>query len=174
MAKKCILFKSWLEKGVYCIGHVIDEEGQFYKYIEFIKKYNIQVNYLEYFGCVQAIKTNEMVINPRSLTKIYNQVKGTQFYYDVLTEDGKSLNCCSKWEIKLGEGTDWKACFKKTKKIQEVKLKWFQIRLLHRILTTNIVLKEMGIAQDVLCNFSNLERDSIQHCMWRCQHVKLF
>ena len=79
MAKKCILFKSWLEKGVYCIGHVIDEEGQFYKYIEFIKKYNIQVNYLEYFGCVQAIKTNEMVINPRSLAKVYNQVKGIKF-----------------------------------------------------------------------------------------------
>ena len=32
----------------------------------------------------------------------------------------------------------------------------------------------MGIAQDVLRNFCNLERDSIQHCMWRCQHVKLF
>ena len=28
--------------------------------------------------------------------------------------------------------------------IQEMKLKWFQIRLLHRILATNIVLKEMG------------------------------
>ena len=35
-------------------------------------------------------------------------------------------------------------------------------------------VKRNGIAQDVLCNFSNLERDSIQHCMWRCQHVKLF
>ena len=55
-----------------------------------------------------------------------------------------------------------------------LKLKWFQIRLLHRILATNIVLKEMGIAQKVLCNFCILERDSIQHCMWRCQHVKLF
>ena len=32
----------------------------------------------------------------------------------------------------------------------------------------------MGIAQDVLCNFCNLEGDSIQHCMWRCEHVKLF
>ena len=59
---------------------MIDEEGQFYKYIEFIKTiYNIQVNYLEYFGCVQAIKTNEMIINPRSLAKVYNQVKGTKF-----------------------------------------------------------------------------------------------
>ena len=119
------------------------------------KIYNIRVNYLEYFGCVQAIKTdlkslnintesNEMAINPRSFAKIYNQVKGTQFYYDVLTEDGKSLNCCSKWEIKLGEGTDWKACFKKTKKIPQVNLKWFQIRLLHRILANQYCFKRNG------------------------------
>ena len=41
-------------------------------------------------------------------------MKGTKFYYDILIENGKSPNCCSKWEIKLGEGMDWKACFKKT------------------------------------------------------------
>ena len=58
VGKKCILFKSWLEKGVYCIGHAMGEEERFYKYNEFTKKYNIQVNYLECFGCVQAIKTS--------------------------------------------------------------------------------------------------------------------
>ena len=42
-------------------------------------------------------------------------------------------------------------------KIQEIKLKYFQIRLLHRILATNNVLKEMGITQSVLCDFRNLE-----------------
>ena len=58
------------------------------------QKYNVQVNYLEYFGCVQAIKTylkslkiitesNKMVINPRSLAKIYSQVKGTKCYCDI-------------------------------------------------------------------------------------------
>ena len=96
---------------------MIDEEERFYKYNEFTKKYNIQVNYFEYFGCVQAIKTylkslkiitesNEMVINTRSLAKIYSQVKGTKRYYDILIENRKSPNCCSKWEIKLGEGID--------------------------------------------------------------------
>ena len=45
-------------------------------------------------------------------------------------------------------------------KIQEMKLKWFQIRLLRRILATDIVLIEMGIIQSVLCDFCNLERDS--------------
>ena len=56
-----------------------------------------------------------MAINPRSLAKIYNQVKGTRCYSDILIENGKSPNCCSKWEIKLREGIDWKACFKKEK-----------------------------------------------------------
>ena len=42
VGKKCILFKSWLEKGIYCIGHVIDEEGRFYKYNEFTTTTEIQ------------------------------------------------------------------------------------------------------------------------------------
>ena len=89
------------------------------------QKYNIKVNYLEYFGCVQAIKiyfkslkinteSNEMAINPISLAKIYHQVRGTKCYSDILIENGKSPNCCSKWEIKLGEGIDWKVCFNVT------------------------------------------------------------
>ena len=60
--------------------------------------------------CLKSLKiiteSNEMVINLRSLAKIYNEVKGTKCYYDILIENGKSLNCCSKWEIKLGEGID--------------------------------------------------------------------
>ena len=59
-------------------------------------------------------------------------------------------------------------------KIQEMKLKWFHIRLLHRILTTNIVFLKKGITQSVLCDFCNLERDSLQHCVWGCEHIKSF
>ena len=59
-------------------------------------------------------------------------------------------------------------------KIQEMKLKWSQIRLLHRILATNVVLKEMVITQSVLCDFCNLDRDSLQHCKWGCEHKKSF
>jgi len=60
-----------------------------------------------------------MAINPRSLAKIYNQVKGTKCYYDILIENGKSPNCCSKLKIKLGEGIDWKACFKRQRKYKK-------------------------------------------------------
>ena len=116
-----------------------------------------------------------MATTPRSLAKMYAQVKGTKLYYDILLiEHGNSPNCCNKWETKLGGEIDWKACFTKAKKKQEIKLKWFQIRLLHRILATTIVLKEMGIVQSALRDFCNLVRDSLQHYMRVYQHVKSF
>ena len=91
-------------------------------------------------------------------------MKGTEFYYEILFEKKKEKkNCCSTLEIKLGGKIDRKAClFTKTKKIPEIKLRWFQIRLLDRILPTSNVLKETGITQGVLRHFCNLERDSLQ------------
>ena len=37
--------------------------------------------------------------------------------------------------------------------IQEIKLKWFQIRLVHRIIATNVVLMHMGIENDIIALF---------------------
>ena len=129
IGRKCIVFKSWIQKGSHCIGPMIDEEKLFYKHNDFTKKKsNIQVSFLDYFGCVQAIKAymmslkitrdaNQIVITPRSLAEIYAQVKGTKSYYDISIENGKGPNCCNKWEIKSGGEIDWKACFTETKKI---------------------------------------------------------
>ena len=33
--------------------------------------------------------------------------------------------------------------------IKEIKLKWFQIRIVHRIIVTNVVLMHMGIENDI-------------------------
>jgi hypothetical protein len=147
-----IYYKNWMQKSVNCIGNLIDDRGHFYTYQEFTRKYDIQVNPLTYLGCMQTVKkylkslnitieNNEMLTSPKSLACIHAQVKGTKSYYNKLTENEKAPNCCSKWETKLGEQIDWNSCFYKIKHIREVKLKWFQIRLLHRILATNIVFK---------------------------------
>ena len=39
---------------------------------------------------------------------------------------------CNKWSMKLSKGIKWNATFSQIQKIQEVKLKWFQIRLTHK------------------------------------------
>ena len=44
-----------------------------------------------------------------------------------------------------------------------MKLKWFQIELVHRLTATNVVLAHMGIETDITCSFCRKERDSINH-----------
>ena len=56
-----------------------------------------------------------------------------------------------------------KILFKKIHKIREIKLKWFQIRLVHRLLATNVVLMHMGVENDITCSFCEKERDAINH-----------
>ena len=45
-----------------------------------------------------TIDANYRATIRRSMAKIHAQVKATKFYYNVLIEDGKSSNCCDKWE----------------------------------------------------------------------------
>ena len=46
--------------------------------------------------------------------------------------------------------------------------------MIHRILATNVVLKNMGVLDDSDCSFCNEMQDSIQHMFWDCGHVKAF
>ena len=55
--------------------------------------------------------------------------------------------------------------------IKEIKLKWFQIRLVHRIIATNVVLMHMGIENDITCSFCQQERDSINHIYFGHVHT---
>ena len=104
-----------------------------------------------YIGCVQAIKSymhkteiavegnnsNDLI---KTLRSIYNQQKGSRFYYKVLMQNINKPNCCDMWEAKLNKDINWCVTFNKMQQIQEIKLKWFQIRLVHRIIATSVVM----------------------------------
>ena len=67
----------------------------------------------------------------------YSGEKGARLYYEVLTHDSKKPNACEKWESKLNKD-NYQLYFKKLHRIREIKLKWYQIRVVHRILATNV------------------------------------
>ena len=136
--------------------------------------YRINTDYITYIGCVQAIKSyirktgltvesNSSTDLTKMLKVIYSQQKGSRLYYEMLTQGKIKPKCCEKWEARLNTDIDLSRIFKKIQNIQEIKLKWFQIRLVHRILATNIVLMHMGIENDINCSFRRRERDSINH-----------
>ena len=114
------------------------------------KKLNITVN--DYSACD---------MNVVALNKNNSAQKGTKLYNNILTNDDRLPNCCSKWSGKLTLNISWKHDFLKIYKIRDVKLRWLQMRILHIIISTNITLKEMGVVDDTRCNLCNNERDSI-------------
>ena len=54
-------------------------------------------------------------------------------------------NCCLKWSQNLKSNISWNPVFIKAQNIKDVKLKWLQMRIIHRIIATNIVLNKMGV-----------------------------
>ena len=116
-----------------------------------------------------------MSVESSKVSKILNSVqKGTKVYYDILINDGIDPKCCSKWNNKLSKEINWKTTFKKVQKIREIKIKWFEVRIVHRVIATNVVLSCMGVQNDEQCSFCKDERENIQHIFWNCKHVQNF
>ena len=140
---------------------------------------------MTYSGCKLAIKTflrnsgfefcNNNVINLTAcLQKLYETNKGCKSYYDVLNQNDAKPNCCSKWEDKLQRNIPWQSCFHQLSKNYDVNIKWFQVRIIHRILGTNVMLKEMGVTNNNKCSFCLIAKDTIQHIFWECKHSQQF
>ena len=48
------------------------------------------------------------------------------------------------------------------------------MRIIHRIIATNIVLNKMGVTANTQCGFCNVEKDSIEHMFWKCACISRF
>lgn len=100
--------------------------------------------------------------------------KGARLYYDVLMQDVNKPNWCHKRENNWTITLTGEQALKKVQRIGEIKLKWFQISPVHRILATNVVLTHTGVENDVACLFRRKERDAVEHIFWRCDNVRRF
>ena len=150
-----------------------------------VLKKNLELRQITDIGCMQAIKNyirkTEITVEGKNLADlidmlkmIYNQQKGSRLYYEVLSQNITRPNCCDKWEAKLNKDINWCITFKKMQQIQEIKLKWFQIRLVHRIIATNVVLMHMEIENDITGSFCRQDRDLVNHIFWSCTYVRSF
>ncbi len=104
-----------------------------------------------------------------SPSTIYSATKGTTlFKMDLFKKDllqhsrkqqlyAKLLEMEWKPEVKYFLEYSFHKSFKKNK---DVKLKWFQMRIIHRIIATYIVLNKMGVTANTQCGFCNEEKDS--------------
>ena len=48
------------------------------------------------------------------------------------------------------------------------------MRIVHRIIATNVVLNAMGVTGTTNCTLCNEVKDSIEHCLWDCVYINRF
>ena len=115
-----------------------------------------------------------------ALRTIYSITKGTKASYNILNDSDWNPNCHAEWTKKSYCNVCWKSCFLKIHKIDDIKLKWLQMRIVHRVIAMNVVLKKMGIINCEQCTFGD-EKDSIEFCfiffiyfLWQCYFTRRF
>ena len=56
----------------------------------------------------------------------------------------------------------------------DIKLRWFQVRIIHNILTTNKSTAKFIHDQSDQCEFCQTEPESIEHLLWECPITRQF
>ena len=57
---------------------------------------------------------------------------------------------------------------------EDTKLRWFQYKIIHRIITTNKLLHKMKISNSTLCNFCNNDEETILRLFYTCEVTNSF
>ena len=182
-----IFYENWYNIGVKFIKDFVDDNGNFLTLHEFNVKHNLnELNFLKYNGCIRAIKSflrkcNVILENDHAseFSEIYQALnsvsKGAKKYYSIISSNHIIPSFCTKWQNKLiNFELDWNNVFDNVQKIKETKLKWFQLRVQHRIIGTNIVLKNMGVRDNDLCSFCAQGKENIEHIFIDCIHTNDF
>ena len=182
--RQTIFFRNWVENGIVKIYQLVKNDGSFLTYQEFVTKYNNVIsNFVSYNGVVSSIKeylrslniisenTDDVVqdsIGWQIIRSSKNNIKETLKIHPV---KHSSVN---KWNL-IYPNLNWsKIYFICHKTTIDTKLRWFQLRLLYRILPTNRYLKIRKINNSDLCNLCNNDIENIEHMLYDCPFVMNF
>lgn len=184
---KSVMYRHWLAAGVVFVGDLVNKDGEFYSYREFLNMFNIATNFIEYNGILAAIRHFFQIKNidylprqsynppiPMAFSIILKDKKGCKSIYRVLLGKQENPKSLQKWkgdlanfpesQIKNNESI-YDLVFKVTK---DPKIHWFQFRINHRILGTNYSLKKMNLVAEDTCTFCNNAPETIVHLLWSC------
>ena len=176
----------WIRHGVTKVGDVIDDNGNFYNFVDFKDKYpGITTDNREYSNVINSIKRYQNKIGvtldrndkPNDLPKLWKILlrnDNRKMYCHIKGTPKKSL-AFIKWEINYNDQINWNKVFiKATKTTSDPKLKWFQIRTVYRLIPTNRFLYLRKIKDSPTCTFGCREEETLIHLFYLCPKVRCF
>ena len=157
------LGKRWINQGVFCIGHFILENGNLISYDDFLEKFNARMDVVTFLGLKSAIKEyirksdipvndNKFLNTQKCFGMLMSAPKGSKMIYDILVDNDIKPKCCASWNERLEIQNDWQSIFLYASKLSDIGMKWFQLKILHRCLRTNVILKEIGVLDNDMCS----------------------
>ena len=94
-----MLYKSWYKKGIIVINDLLENDGNFLSFNSFKVKFDVTVNFLQYFGICKAIKSGyniqttinkmEQPLRPDTIALICKYSKGCSHIYSLFQANEK-------------------------------------------------------------------------------------
>ena len=187
---KSVFWKTWRDKNVLFVQDLLNYQGNYLSPQEFSDKYNIKVNFLQYYQITSAIPAylkssasahmdlgnlNSICENfdfqlSKDITFNLKKTLCKQFYKLFVDEISTEPTAIKSWRKYCPEVADnWVNCIQNNYKItRDNNLRQFYFKLLHRILVTNKELKRFGITDCDKCVMCS-KNDSIEHSFFECQ-----
>ena len=176
--------------GIKRVKDILNENGSFMSYQDMCRKYGNCIDFVSYYGILQSVPYKwKLILNnstkyyiktikckepdiskiisnltTREIRNSFNlkqcTIPASQLYYERL--------------LQLPNDTNWKNIWYLPFKVTvEEKVRYFQFKLLHRILPCNCFLKMINIIDDDKCHLCQ-QKETLDHMFWNCQIVKAF
>ena len=182
--RNVVYLRSWAESGITTVGHLCNQNG-FLTFAEFKNRYpNVYINFVLYEGIVRAVKNYQdklglvfcesFSIEDAFVWKCICK-SGSKHIYNCLVKHSERPKCIDKWTERLQVNLEINTIFTKLKKTtQDTRLRWFQYRLIYRILPTQRFLFLRNIADSSVCTFCGKEEETLEHLFWDCTETQIF
>ena len=152
------------------------------------ERYSLSNNdFLKYLTLLHSIPNawklkikNENLNIPIAPTLISQIIKTNQtnqyIYRHILKKQTPVKKAEEKWNDEFeNQNLNWKKIYTiSLAATKDVKLRNFHYKYIMRIIPTNKFLLKCGIGESALCDFCNMEIETIDHLFWQCKHVQTF
>ena len=189
-ANKSIPMKKLIKCGILRVKDLYKKEmNTFMNPTELAQKYKFG-HFLLWNAVLKAIPREWIQIIQNDVTrmenerlKVYEELqnveKTAKWSYPLLTKNSKVTypeNAQRKWKNDLGiSEVTWSKVYKHLYAItDDVRLKWLQFRILHRIIPTNKALRIFGIKDSSKCERCSDPCETILHVFWNCKYAREF
>lgn len=182
--RKVICVKEWINNDILYIRQLFNSNNnKFLTFVEFKEKYPVilKTNFLLYSGVIDAIQ-QYLIKTVITFDDSYRVVetkawsvacKGSKLIKLFFLKNDIVPTAVLRWN-EMFEDINWKDVFCKCFKFSDTKLKWFQARVLHRLLPTRKFLFDRKIVDDPFCNLCSHEVQTLQHLLWSCVKTQNF